>query len=267
MIVSRPILRLTRWREHMKTIVTLIATSILLTTLAIAQQPPHYAVVDLGTLGGTFSLAYGINDRGQIDGFSTIPGDSATHAFVREKGVMTDLGTLGGPNSLAYEGPNELTQATGLAETSALDPNGEDFCGFGDNLICLGFSWQNGVMTPLSTLGGNNAQGGAINDPGQIAGYAENSTPDPNCPAPQVLQFKPVVWTNGQIQALAVYPGDREGAAFWINNKDEVVGASGICATFQPDYGLPMQPKHALLWRKGGALINLGNLGGSFNNA
>ncbi len=229
--------------------------------------PAHYAVVDLGTLGGTFGLAYGINDKGQVDGVANLPGDMAQHAFVYANGVMTDLATLGGPNSLAYEGPSEALQAVGLAETSTLDPNGEDFCGYGDNLICLAFSWRNGVMTPLDTLGGNNAQGGGINDRGQIAGYAENGKPDPNCPAPQVLQFKPVVWTNGQIQVLSTYPGDPEGGAFWINNKGEVVGASGACAAFDQRYGLPLAPKHALLWRKGQRPIDLGNLGGKINNA
>ena len=232
-----------------------------------ASYPPQYAVIDLGTLGGTFSIAYGINDRGQIDGFSTIPGDTATHAFVLNHGVFTDLGTLGGTNSLAYEGPNQSLQTTGLAETSTLDPNGEDFCGFGTHLICLAFSWQNGIMTPLDTLGGNNAQGGALNDSGQIAGYAENTTIDPNCPPPQVLQFRPVVWTNGRIQALPVYSGDPEGGAFWINNRGEAVGASGTCAPFDPRYGVALAPKHAVLWRNRTVPINLGNLGGSFNNA
>jgi len=250
----------------MKTIVTLIATTILFTALAVAQ-PPRYAVVDLGTLGGTFGLAFGINDKGQAGGFANLSGDKAQHAFVYANGVMTDLGTLGGPNSASYEGPTEALQAGGLAETSTPDPNGEDFCGYGDNLICLAFSWQNGVMTPLDTLGGNNAQGGGINDRGQIAGFAENSTPDPNCPAPQVLQFKPTVWTNGRIQSLPTYPGDQEGGVFWINNKGEMVGASGACAAYDPRYGLPLAPRHALLWRKGGSPpVNLGNLGGKFNN-
>jgi probable HAF family extracellular repeat protein len=229
--------------------------------------PTQYNVVDLGTLGGTFSIAYGINDKGEIDGFSTIPGDSATHAFVAQNGVITDLGTLGGPNSLSYVGPSNAGQATGLAETSMLDPNGEDFCGFGTNLICLGFSWQNGIMTALDTLGGNNAQGGAINNAGQIAGYAENSTHDPNCPSPQVLEFKPVVWTNSQIQALPTYPGDPEGGAFWINDRREVVGASGLCAPYDGRYGVGLAPKHALLWRNGTFVVDLGSLGGTFNNA
>lgn len=236
-----------------------------------AQQPQaaqaQYNVVDLGTLGGTFSIAYGINDKGEIDGFSTLPGDKATHAFVIRNGVMTDLGTLGGPNSLSYAGPSNAGQAAGLAETSVSDPNGEDFCGFGTNLICLGFSWQNGVMTALDTLGGNNAQGGAINNAGQVAGYAEDSIRDPNCPSPQVLQFKPAVWTNGQIRALPTYPGDPEGGAFWINDRHEVVGASGVCAPYDGRYGVGLAPKHALLWRNGSLMVDLGSLGGTFNNA
>jgi probable HAF family extracellular repeat protein len=233
-----------------------------------SQHLSHYVVTDLGTMGGTFSIAFGINDKGQIDGLSTTPGDQVTHGFFLENGVMKDMGTLGGPNSQAFFGPSEAPQATGLAENGIPDPNGEDFCGLGTHLICLNFVWQNGAMTPLSTLGGNNAQGSDINDQGQIAGMAENSTPDPNCPAPQVLQFRPAVWTNGKIQALPVFLGDLEGAAFGINDRGDLVGASGDCAAYDLRYGVPLQPQHALLWRKGSVKpIDLGNLGGRINNA
>src|SRR5271165_2466973 len=76
-----------------------------------------------------------------------------------------------------------------------------------------------------------------------------------------------MVWNNGQIQVLPTYPGDEEGGVFWINNKGEMVGASGACAAFDGRYGLPLAPKHALLWRKGQRPIDLGNLGGKINNA
>jgi len=240
--------------------------------VAQEEQPPqaehlqHYTVTDLGTLGGSFSLAYEINNRGQVDGFSTLPGDAVVHSFVMEDGVMTDLGTLGGPNSQSFAGLNEATQVAGSAEKSARDPYGEDFGGFGTHLVCLGFLWQNGVMTPLDTLGGNNGQAAEVNDRGQVAGYAENSTRDPGCPAPQVLQFRPVTWTEGEIRRLPMFPGDSEGAAFWINDTGEVVGASGSCAAYDPRYGLPLQPQHAVLWSHG-KVIDLGNLGGKINNA
>ncbi len=234
---------------------------------ANSAPPAHYAVIDLGTLGGTFSLAYAINDGGQVDGFSTLPGDTVEHSFLLKNGMMTDLGTLGGPNSESFANLNNVPQVAGSAETSILDPNGEDFCSFGTHLICLGFVWQNGIMTPLDTLGGSNSQAAAINNRSQLAGYAENGIPDPSCPAPQVSQFRPVTWLAGHIQALSLSPGDSEGAAFWINNKGEVVGASGSCAPYDPRYALPLQPRHALLWRQGERPIDLGTLGGQLENA
>jgi probable HAF family extracellular repeat protein len=232
-----------------------------------ASRSVRYTITDLGTLGGSFSLAYGINDNGQIDGFSTLPGDTVQHSFVIEKGVMTDLGTLGGPNSESFANLNNAIQVAGTAETSISDPNGEDFCAFGTHLVCLGFVWHHGIMKPLEPLGGDNSQAAAINDRGQVAGYAETGTADPNCPAPQVLQFRPTRWTAGHARALPLYPGDTEGAAFWINNEGDTVGASGSCAPYDPRYALPLQPRHALLWRQGVRPIDLGNLGGELENA
>src|ERR1039458_10292343 len=233
-----------------------------------ASQSVRYTITDLGTLGGSFSLAYGINDNGQIDGSSTLPGDNVVHSFLYNHGAMTDLGTLGGANSESFANLNNAIQVAGAAETSVTDPNNENFCSFGTNLICLGFVWQNGIMTPLSTLGGNNGQAAAINNRGQVAGYSETAIADPNCPVPQVLQFRPTLWTAAQARALPLYPGDTEGAAFWINNQGETVGASGSCAPYDPRYALPLQPRHALLWRKSSVQpIDLGNLGGRINNA
>ena len=232
--------------------------------LAAAQQP-SYTVKDLGTLGGSFSLAYGINNAGQISGFSTLSGDEVVHAFVMRGSSMIDMGTLGGPNSQAFSNLSNRGQVLAVAETAESDPNGEDFCGFGTHDVCLGMVWQNGSTFPLETLGGNNGQAAAINQVGQIAGYAETAIPDPACPAPQVLSYRPVLWSLQGTSVLPRYDGDAEGAAFWINDHGDVVGASGSCSPYDGRYGLPMQPEHALLWHNGQA-IDLGNLGGKVNN-
>jgi probable HAF family extracellular repeat protein len=123
---------------------------------------------DLGTLGGTFSFAVGMNNKGQVVGFSALPGD-IVHAFLWRKGLMTDLGTLGGRDSAASF-PAESGEVSGVSDTSTPDPNGEDFCSFGTHLICLPFLWQHGAMTSLPTLGGSNAVANSNNDRVQVVG-------------------------------------------------------------------------------------------------
>jgi probable HAF family extracellular repeat protein len=121
-------------------------------------------------------------------------------------------------------------------------------------------------MIQLPTLGGNNGTAMAISNRGEVAGFAENSTPDPGCPAPQVLHFKPVVWEKGVIHKLPTFGGDPDGVAQEINDKGEVVGGSGTCATFNPNLFFNLVPVHALLWEKGKA-TDLGNLGGKTGQA
>jgi len=96
-------------------IVALIAVMIFLAAVALpvrlaAQESqaqlkkahPHYSITDLGTLGGNNSFPLGINDRGQVVGWSETAdidpnsGFPTFHAFLWNRGVMHDLGTLGG---------------------------------------------------------------------------------------------------------------------------------------------------------------------------
>jgi probable HAF family extracellular repeat protein len=232
-----------------------------------AQHLSHYIVTDLGTLeGGTFSQPFFVNRYGLVSGSSNLP-DGNQHAVLWLGKLKLDIGApgLGGPNSIAF-GDNDGLQSAGEAETSTPDPKGEDFCGFGTHLTCLPFLWQYGWMKRLPTLGGNNGVAWAINNGREVAGFAENSTPDPGCPAPQVLQFKPVVWEEGVIHELPTYGGDPDGIAQEINDNGEVVGGSGICATFNTNFLYNLVPVHALLWENGKA-INLGNLGGQTGQA
>ena len=242
----------------LKCITTMTLFAALMAPVQLAAQHTRYTVTDLGTLGGTFSFAGGINNRGSVEGFSTLPGDTASHAFLWQNGAMTDLGTLGGPNSLAEFPPSESDKVGGGAETSTRDPLGEDFCFFGTNLICLPFLWQKGVMTPLPTLGGNNGTATEVNSRGQVSGVAEIASPDPTCDpsiTPQVLQAKPVMW-SGSVHELSTFAGDPDGQALAINDIGQAVGSSGSCS---------MAQHHAMLWQNGRA-TDLGNLGGTRHN-
>ena len=217
---------------------------------------PHYKLTILPTLGGTFANGWGVNNQGWVAGHSTLLGDQVSHAFFWRSGVITDLGTLGGPNSnnaLSGDPVNDRGAVSGFSDTSTPDPNGEDFCGLGTNLICLPFVWQKGVMTALPLLGGNNGQAGGINNRGQIVGASETPNSDPCSVLP--LQLEGVIWENGTVQELSPLPGDPDGFAMAINDRGEVAGATGCVPGIV----------HAVLWRHG-TPINLGSLGGVAGN-
>jgi probable HAF family extracellular repeat protein len=256
------------------------------TTLAEAETAsaswPHYTVINLGTLGGSLGDGYGgVTNNGWVSGDSSLMGDLTEHAALWRRNVVgqfvvTDLGTLGGMNSsTGWPQKNNRGLIVGNAQISQIDPLQEYWgAGFGcpsanpctgwQNLV-VGFVWQNGVMTGVPTLGGNNSAAVGANNLGQVVGYAETAHQDSSCVPPQVLDIKAVVWgpRKGQIHELPTYPGDVLAAAVGTNDHGDVVGLSGTCAA--PVYNTALAV-HAVVWRNG-SVFNLGGLGGVMNNA
>jgi probable HAF family extracellular repeat protein len=235
---------------------------------AFAAAQPRYTITDLGNVGATPGQPFTIVNNGLIAGTASVA-SGATHAVLWYEGMKGDIAApgLGGLNSIAF-GVNDRGQVVGQAETTTPDPNGEDFCGFKQlglptkGTTCLPYLWEYGMMIPLPTLGGPNGVANQINARGTIVGIAENKNLDLACPAPQKLQFKPVIWENGQIEELPTFAGDPDGFAVNINSNGQVVGASGVCSTFDPLSLTDLVQLHALLWETD-AVINLGNLGGT----
>jgi probable HAF family extracellular repeat protein len=220
---------------------------------------PTYRVTDLGTLGGTWSIAYGLNDRGQVVGIANVAGDANWHGFLWQNGVMTDLGTLGGGNSYAI-GISASSVVTGGSETT--DPNGDDFCTngiVGTTAVCHTFNWKNGVMTDLGTLGGLNSGSNAINDRQQISAQSEITATDPNFGFPEAHA---ALYQRGTIHDL----GAIGGPLSWgngINNRGELTGASSLSFDVDPTIG--WYDFHAVLFDHG-TIQDLGTLGGTFSN-
>ena len=248
-------------------------------------QPVQYTVTDLGLANGsTPGQPFAIRNDGLIAASASV--SNAWHAMLLFEGWQIDLadtGGLGGANSAAF-GVNQRVQAAGEAETGDPDPGLEDFCGFGTQRICKAFLWQNGAMTALPTLkdaagiSARNAVAKAINIQGQVAGASENSTPDSTCPAYdpspmtlqfQTYQFKPVIWTEGEISQLPTSGTDAKGRAFndpdgvvfRINDNGVAVGATGTCSGYT-SFLTYLNSLHATLWRNG-SVTDLGNLGGA----
>jgi probable HAF family extracellular repeat protein len=248
-----------------KLVTILIAAAAAATLLAESVHAGSYRFVNLGTIGGTQSGGNSVNARGWASGFSTLIGDATQHATLWINGATVDLGTLGGDNSgVEWLVHNDRGQIAGISETGTPNPYGEIWsCGFFFPSLthqnCRGFVWQDGVMTELPTLGGDNGYAAGMNDLGQIAGWAETTFHDPTCNLPQVLQFEAVVYGPGpgEIHPLPPFSGDPDGAATAVNDRGQVVGISGLCANA---FG-GLSAKHALLWENGEP-IDIGNLGG-----
>src|SRR5262249_32099349 len=75
------------------------------------------AVTNMPTLGGSYWTVYGLNQAGQITGYSYTSGDTAAHAFRYSSGVTADLGTLGGVISQGFA-INGSGQVAGEANTA-----------------------------------------------------------------------------------------------------------------------------------------------------
>ena len=247
--------------RHVRNLWMPLLTTVALACFGDAVAHVRYTVTDLGVEGNDdLGCAMSLNDRGwteimsgtlalkQVDftGGQLLSG----HALIDVAGVKADLGTLGGPNSWMMWGEiNDLGQIVGFSETAAPDPNGEDICTFGDHRTCRPFLWQpskmsprptHGKMSALPTLGGNNGQASAINNLGQIVGFAEDGTVDSTCPANTTNNMTelPVLWENGRAHALPTIDKNPGGVAYWINDRGESVGYSGACGA----------PLHAVSW-------------------
>jgi probable HAF family extracellular repeat protein len=229
-----------------------------------------YIVTNLPPLSGTSSVGFSINDRGWVAGRSNLSGNQRRHATLWRNGVLTDLGTLGGPNSaVLWPVKNIGGIVSGIAQTDEPDPLNETWsCGFffpqatRTGKRCLGFRWEDGVLTRLPTLGGTHGFATGTNNLGETVGWAENKVYDPTCVAPQQLQFRAVVWgpRDNQLRQLRPLPdtGDTVSAATALNDSGQVVGISGICDQAVGRFSAI----HSVLWEHGTRAIEIGDLGG-----
>ncbi len=206
-------------------------------TLGLFQIPslntvcgaPSYTLIDLGTLGGGWSQAIGVNDTGQVVGYAdTTPyRHDNSHAFLYNNGSMFDLGTLGGYYSCA-NAINARGEVVGVATTA-------------DNALHA-FLYRAGVMIDTRSLPGCSATFTplGINGTGHLVGQATTAG-----------QYHGFLYANATMTDLGTL-GGTYSTACGINDRDEVVGFAY----------LPNGDKHAFLYTAG-TMHDLGTLGGA----
>ena len=113
-------------------------------------------LTDLGTLpGNLYSQAHGINNRGQVVGYSY--GGGVSHGVIWENGATTTLGFLDGGEGTYPTLINDLGQVAGYAYTGQFERHP--------------FFWDHGVMTDLSlplTRGSVVGEALGLNNHGQV---------------------------------------------------------------------------------------------------
>ena len=165
------------------------------------------SMTDLGTLPGgeAFSVAYAINDAGQIVGTS-LNESGGNSAFLWENGAMTDLGKLaGGPDISNANAINNAGQIVGLS--------------YKGDTTYHAVLWINGVIYDLGDLPGGEDRSKAvdINSQGQIVGMSSSA-----------LGFRGVLWDGGSMTDLndLIDPlsGWRIEGTNAINDRGQILG-------------------------------------------
>jgi probable HAF family extracellular repeat protein len=229
------------------------------------------SATDLGTLGGTNSVAHAINDAGQIVGSARTAQD-LPHAVLWQDGKLRDLGTGDGVASRAHD-INDRGEVVGSFDVNV-----------GDSHYSHAFAWENGEMRRLGTPGETESEANAINERGQIVGMWNGRAALWEDGKPTLLPSRwrgyatdinergdivgvaklpdghrhAVLWQNGRLRDLT--PEATIAAALAINNRGEIVGVKDVIGECH------QHTSRAFLWWRGKIRI-LGTLGGSSSSA
>ncbi|MDP7009319.1 MAG: hypothetical protein QGI78_07095 [Phycisphaerales bacterium] len=188
-------------------------------------------IVPLNYPNGGQVWAYGINDLGDVVGYSST--GPSFHAFLWDGEQMQDLGKpdWAAADYSRAEDINNNGWVVGMAGGVPYD--------------LRGFIKHDAVWDEIPTFGGNESRAYSINDLNDVAGWTRN----------EEGKFRAFAIPQGNVD-LMLDIGDLGGGAakaFDVNNNRQIVGQSkGVDDFF-----------HAFIWSQDEGMIDLGTLGGN----
>jgi probable HAF family extracellular repeat protein len=278
----------------------LVAMLLLASVGQAAAATSYYIVQDLGALpGDSSSIAWGINQRGDVVGWSNGPSGTRAFVFTDTGGMVALPGLPDKPRTIARR-INDAGDIVGTANAGGVD---------------LGHAvrWRGGTIKDLGTLAaGAYSEGWGINSFGDVVGesYTDGGsfsgvhaflytdangmvdlTPTSDTgrardinDARQVTGYKTASggyhafrWTNGDFEDLGVLPGFTHSFGFAIEGSGRVAGSSSSGSgnaerIFRFTDGVGMQDlggvgEHNTAWGINGAGNVVGALGQSASRA
>jgi probable HAF family extracellular repeat protein len=226
----------------MKTIQSIMISCAILVLVPLANAQKYHAFVwnngsgmtDLGTLGGDTSYGLGINDSGEVVGYSYLADNITRHAFTwTVSGGMVDLGTLlGGAWS-----QGEKINASGEVSGEALDSSGKQ--------VPVLWSTNTGFVSLGESSGDSRNYGFGINDSGVMTGQIYTG---------EVVNA--FVWRlGGTPRFLPVLPTGQHMVGYDINNLNHITGnGSQVTGIWE-----------AFVWTHGAGSIGIGVVPGAYS--
>jgi probable HAF family extracellular repeat protein len=247
----------------------------------------RWVITDLGTLGGRYSEALAVNDRGQVVGYSEVMG-GGYHVFLWQNGVMRDLGPLEGEKVYSARDEYLYSDPTGVT----INRRGQVLWNGPDGSARL---WANSTVRRLPLRVFISWQrGSGLNNKGQAVGSVKTTRKD----ADGKVIGRAAKWENGKLILLGSLTHDNYAAL--INNHGQITVQSNdwsdtraflwdngrmVSLGERPIMGMndlgqiifANAPGHGLMWQRGrvrdlgpilpGDINNLGQVAGGSPNA
>ena len=169
-----------------------------------APAQNHYQILRIPVAQGANSAALGINNKGEVVGYSFQGEDYQAFLYSSSEQSLTDVGSFGGKINAACA-INDAGQVTGYSQ----DGHG--------NLLAFVHSRKQPIASLGTLEGASTSEAFGINNIGAVVGDSQSSTQN----------HRPVLFSNGSIQDLGLGRSNEPDAlesAYAINDAGQIVG-------------------------------------------